>query len=224
MMSTDRAVIFDVDGVLVDSYDAHRQSWRAVAREEGVTFTDETFRTTFGCTSRDVIRAAWPDDMLSDEQIARIDDRKEALYREIVAETFPAMEGAVELIDGCRAAGFSIAAGSSGPPENIDLALCQLGRIDSFDAVVTGREVMRGKPDPQVFLLAAERLLVPPRRCVVIEDAAAGIEAAHRAGMRAVGLVSTGRTREEMAGANLIVDSLRELDPTTLERLLDESE
>lgn len=211
---TRTAVIFDVDGVLIDSYQAHFESWLRMFGEHGVSFTEEEFRKTFGRTSHDIIAALYGAD-LSDANIRAWDDRKEALYRDIIRDNFPAIDGAVELLDALHHAGFRLGVGSSGPPENIQLTLECLERADLFDAVVTRIDVTRGKPDPQVFLVAGERLGAKPEQCVVVEDAPAGIEAANRAGMASVALTGTA-TREELAHAKLIVDSLRELTPEAL--------
>lgn len=219
-MNDSLAVIFDMDGVLVDTYDAHFRSWQAVAAEEGQQFTEDDFAPTFGRTSREIIAALWSSGAMSDEEIARIDDRKEALFREIIRESFPAMPGAVELIEELRGAGFKLGVGSSGPPANVEEVLEKLGAKRHFSAIVTGADVTRGKPDPQVFLLAAERLAVPPARCAVVEDAVPGVEAAETAGMTSIGLVSTGRTHEQLAGADLVVDRLDELSSERLRRLI----
>jgi len=218
-----QAVIFDVDGVLVDSYNAHLESWVRIARENGVEFTEDDFARTFGRTSRDIIREYWPGEP-DERRIRDIDDRKEALYREIIADSFPAMDGAADLIRALHDAGVAIAAGSSGPPENVDLAVSKLGVGEVVQARVTGRDVTHGKPHPDVFLVAAKRLGVEPMRCVVVEDAAAGVEAAHRAGMRCVGLVSTGRTRDELAHAELVVDALSDLNPQRLRSLVERAD
>ena len=217
-----RGVIFDVDGVLVDSYDAHFQSWRDILSESGLELTEEGFARTFGRTSREIIAQFWGDGVSAAESRA-IDDRKEALYRDIVRRSFPAMAGAVELIDALRGAGLALAVGSSAPPENVALSLDGLARRHAFAAVVTGHDVTRGKPDPQVFLLAAQRLGIVPRCCVVIEDAQAGIRAAGAAGMASVALLGTA-TAEKLrdAGARLTVRSLRELSPALLGELIDE--
>lgn len=207
------AVIFDMDGVLIDSYKAHFESWRMVAAEEGLHITEEQFSATFGRTSREIVAALWGEHVPNEERIRELDERKEAAFRELIRDRFPIMRGALELLDTLHAAGFALAIGSSGPPENVALTLEKLGRREYFGAVITGRDVKRGKPDPQVFLLAAERLGVPPRFCAVVEDAPPGIEAAHRAGMKAVGLVSTGRTPQMLAQADLVVQSLSELSP-----------
>ncbi len=212
-----QAVIFDMDGVLVDSYRAHFESWTALCAEHGVPLGEERFAATFGRTSRDIILKLWPQPP-DEDAVRALDDRKEALFRDVVGRDFPAMDGAGELLESLRAAGLALAVGSSGPPENVDLALDRLGR-EVFAAVVTGSDVERGKPDPQVFLLAAERLGVAPAACVVIEDAAPGIEAARAAGMAAVALASTGHVREDfrVPEPDLIVDSLHELSPAVLE-------
>jgi beta-phosphoglucomutase len=199
-----------MDGVLVDSYRAHFESWRVAMREQRRDMTEEQFAATFGRTSREVIAQTWPG-QFSEAEIRALDDRKEAVFREILSLRFPVMPGALELLESLHESGIQIAIGSSGPPENVRLVLQRLGKQDLFGAVVTGEDVARGKPDPQVFLLAAERLGISPRRCAVVEDAQPGIEAARRAGMVAIGLVSTGRTKEQLAAADLVVSSLREL-------------
>jgi beta-phosphoglucomutase len=217
MNMTRTAVIFDVDGVLIDSYQAHFESWLRMFAEHDVSFTEAEFRKTFGRTSHDIIAALYGSD-LTDAEIRAWDDRKEALYRDIIREKFPAIDGAVELLDALHAAGFKLGVGSSGPPENIQLTLDCLKRGDLFDSVVTRVDVTRGKPDPQVFQIAGERLGAKPEQCVVVEDAPAGIEAANRAGMASVALTGTA-SREELSHARLIVDSLRELKPEVLRNL-----
>ncbi len=215
-----KAAIFDMDGVLIDSYRAHFESWQLAAKEYDRVYTEVQFAAGFGRTSREVIAEQWQGEPLSEEQIAQIDGRKEWLFREIIGRDFPAMDGAAELIGALTEAGFRVAVGSSGPPPNVHLAIERLGIGRLLSATVTGADVKRGKPDPQVFLTAAERIGVPPARCVVIEDAPVGIEAARRGGMHAIGVASTGRTVEQLLAADLVVRSLRELSPPTFEEVL----
>jgi beta-phosphoglucomutase len=215
---TKLAVIFDADGVLIDSYEAHFASWRQFYGEHGIDYDEVKFAADFGRTSRDILRRTLCDE-LSDEWIKKHDERKEALFRDIVRTSFPAMQGAVELIDELVADGFLIAVGSSGPPENIALILEKLGRAEKFSAVVTGRDVTRGKPDPQVFQLAAERLSVPPAACAVVEDAVHGIEAARRAGMASIGLTGT-VSAKALSAADLVVENLRELSANRIRELI----
>ena len=213
-------VIFDMDGVLVDSYHAHFQSWRELAAELGVEVTEADFVRHFGRTSREIVEAYWGEGRFTDEEIAELDRRKESYYRRIISQNFPEMPGVRSLLSRLKAAGFRLAVGSSGPPENVRLVLEKLEAGPLFDAVVTGMDVTRGKPDPQVFLLAAKRLNLPPEHCVVIEDAPVGIRAAHAAGMAAVGLVSTGRDPQSLAEADLVVPSLEKLTPEILRDLI----
>lgn len=214
------AAIFDMDGVLVDTYHAHLRSWLEMAASEGLQFSAEEFAPSFGRTSREIIAHFWGKDHDDDAWIATLDRRKEAAFRRIIENDFPAMPGAADLLNALYKEGFRLAVGSSGPPENVQLVVDKLGARDLFGAIVTGEDVKRGKPDPQVFLLAAERLGVEPTRCVVIEDAPAGVAAANAANMASVGLLSTGRTCEDLAAAGTIVRSLSEISSSMLRDLI----
>lgn len=216
------AVIFDIDGVLVDSYEPHLESWKMLAAELGQSVTAEQFAGSFGRTSKDIIRLWWGGllgDALTDAKIAELDDRKEAAYREVIAKTKPVMDGAVELIDALHAAGFKLAVGSSGPPANVALSLKLLGREAKFSAKVTGMDVTRGKPDPQVFLIGAGKLGIDPKQCAVIEDAPAGIAAANAAKMASIGLLGT-TDALGLKAAKLIVPTLRALEPEGIAELI----
>lgn len=215
-------VIFDVDGVLVDSYRAHLLAWQALGRENGFEVTEDEFAAGFGRTSREVLADKFGHGVLSDERIRELDERKEALYREMVAADFPEMPGASELLSQLHQAGLKLAVGSSGPPPNVDVVLDHLGQRPLFSAVITGADVVRGKPDPQVFLLGAERMGVPPERCLVFEDAVPGVQAAKRAGMKAIGVASTGRRREDLHEADLVIDKLTEASIALIQSLIDQ--
>ena len=216
-----RAVIFDVDGVLVDSYRAHYEAWKRVGRRAGRPIGENTFASLFGRRNREILRLLWGD-VLTEAQAEELAQWKEVQYREVLRADFRPMDGAAELVDALKAAGFLLAVGSSGPPENVRIALEGLGRARLFDAMVTGDEVRAGKPDPEVFLKASAKLGVEPRSSAVVEDAVAGVEAARRAGMAAIALVGTA-TREALteAGADLVVESLRELSPERIAVLID---
>ncbi len=212
------AVIFDMDGVLIDSYEAHFAGWSRMYRELEMDYTEEDFAADFGRTSRDILFRRFGD-KLADARIRELDDRKEALFRDSLRAHFTAMDGARELIDALASDGFRIAVGSSAPPENIELCLEKLGHGGAIGAIVTGKDVQRGKPDPQVFQMASSRLGVEPEHCVVVEDAVHGIQAANRAEMKSVALVGTA-TREQLSEAKLVVDSLRELSPQLFRTLI----
>ncbi|MHC4910796.1 MAG: HAD family hydrolase [Planctomycetota bacterium] len=212
------AVIFDVDGVLIDSYAAHYASWSGIAEELGTTFDEDAFALAFGRTTWEVLEELGGG-ALDEQGVRAYDARKEAAYRDIITNAFPAMPGAVELIDALASGGIALAVGSSGPRENVHLVLNELERFDRFGAIVTGSDVTRGKPDPQVFQLAARGLAVDPGHCVVIEDAPAGIDAARAAGMAVIGFASTGRTRAELADADFVVEALAEIGVERIESL-----
>ena len=130
----------------------------------------------------------------------------------------PTMRGAVTLVRSLFDRGFSLAVGSSGPPENIQLCLEEMQIARFFSVVVTGMDVEHGKPDPQVFLLAAHRLAADPMRCVVIEDAPAGVQAARRAGMKCIALVGS-HPPAVLQNADRVVTSLDDISPETIQSL-----
>ena len=215
-------VIFDMDGVLVDSYQAHYDSWVRVARSRGWDMTAEQFKATFGRVSRDIIRRLWGDQVRDEAEVAALDDRKEEEYRSILREHFPEMDGAGDLVRRLHAAGFRLAIGSSGPRPNVETVIERLpgGAGRCFDAFVHAMEVTHGKPHPEVFLRAAEKLASPPGRCAVIEDSLMGLEAARRAGMAAIALTGTASRETLSVQADLVVDSLRELSPEGVRELI----
>jgi beta-phosphoglucomutase len=215
-------VIFDMDGVLVDSYRAHFEAWQRLGRELDRPITEAMFIPTFGLRNPEIFRTLWGD-AFSEADAERWGEWKEQVYRQIITERFPAMDGAPELLDALKSAGFALAIGSSGPPENVAAALHGLGRPDLFDATVTRDDVTRGKPHPEVFLKAAAKLGLAPGRCAVVEDALAGLEAAKAAGSVPIALTGTFK-REDLAPlAALVVDSLRDLSPEKIARLIDKA-
>ncbi|MGC9454990.1 MAG: HAD family hydrolase [Phycisphaerae bacterium] len=215
-----KAVIFDMDGVLVDSYRAHYESWRKLAEAHGLEITEQQFAETFGMTSREIIRRLWPD-AAGDSEIPRWDAEKEQYYRDILREDFPQMAGSAGLIEALHEAGFAMGIGSSGPPENVQVVLEQLRGAEHISASVHGHEVSRGKPEPEVFLRTAEKLGVPPADCAVIEDAVAGLQSARRAGMAAIGITGTAPRGKLAEHADTVVDSLEQLSPRRIAELID---
>lgn len=211
-------VIFDMDGVLVDSGHAHYLSWRQLAEELGMRLmNEEDFKSSFGGRSADII-ARWFGETRP-EVVHQMDARKESIYRDLIRGKAPSMPGAVELIVSLHAARFRLGVGSSGPPENIGLVCDEMGLRPYLSAIVTGMDVQRGKPDPQVFLLAADRMGTPPARTVVIEDAPLGIEAARRADMRCIALTSS-HSASALSAADVIVSNLSEITPSSILELI----
>lgn len=219
-MANGLGVIFDVDGVLVDSYKAHLESWQRAGAVHGLTMSEADFARTFGRTSREIIRQLYPGHF-DDAGVIAFDSEKEAAYRDILRTRFPEMPGASELIEALADAGFLLALGSSGPPENVALVKENIRNGNRITATVNGKDVKRGKPDPEVFLTAASRLGLEPARCAVIEDAPVGLQAARSAGMVAVGFTGTASREALAAQAHLVVDRLGELTPAAFYALLD---
>jgi beta-phosphoglucomutase family hydrolase len=211
-------VIFDIDGVLLNSYSLHYECWRAIAEEHGISLSEKDFDSLFGRRGSEIVREIWGGD-LSPEQVVSLHKRKQALYREKLQRNFPFMDGAIHLIDGLAAKGFVLGVGSSAPPENVEMSLRGLGRTNSFAAVVTGSDVTRGKPDPEVFLLAAQQMGVEASDCAVIEDAPAGVAAALAGGMTSIALAGTAPP-ESLTMAHLVVTSLRQLTPEQISELI----
>jgi len=219
MMDDSRiGVIFDVDGVLVDSARPHFESWRQLAREYGGTVTEEQFTATFGRTNRDIIPILFGE--VSEARMQTLGDRKEEIYRDLIRESTPIVDGAAHLIRALHDAGVLLAVGSSGPRENVDLVLEAISARDLMSAVVSADDVTRGKPDPQVFTIACERLNLDPRRCVVVEDAPAGVAAAHAAGTRAVAVLMH-HPAEAFERADCVVSRLADLSVDQLISLVD---
>jgi beta-phosphoglucomutase len=211
-------VIFDVDGVLLDSYQIHFECWLAVAAEDGIVITEPDFRSLFGRRGQEIARQVWGPE-LTEQQVVSIHRRKQALYRESLQRNLPAMDGAVQLIDGLLEAGLVLAVGSSAPFANVEMTLEGLGRKQVFSAIVTGSDVTQGKPDPRVFLLAAQRMGLEPSHCAVIEDAPAGIAAAVTGGMTAIALLGTAPA-DRFPQAHLVIDSLHQLSPKRIADLI----
>ena len=209
-------VIFDMDGVLVDSSEAHFAAWSRLGEELGVSHPRSIFERTFGMHNRQIL-PLWLGDRVTPGEIERLSERKEAMYREAAAATLQPIDGAVPLIHALAGAGFRLAVGSSAPRANVDLALELLRVREFFFALSTGDEVEHGKPHPEVFLNAASKLGLHPGRCVVVEDAPQGVLAGLAAGSRVIA-VETSRPAAELAAAHWVVPSLRDV---TAERVFD---
>jgi beta-phosphoglucomutase len=217
-----RAAIWDVDGTLVDTAEQHFAAWVAVAAELGKPFSRSDFSATFGRRNPEIIRAIFYPDA-DDAAVAEIGDGKEVRYRcAAKAQGVSLLPGVGSLLEQLRVAGWHQAVGSSAPRANLDLILELTNTRSYFSALVSAEDTTRGKPDPQVFQLAAERLRVPPQNCVVFEDAVVGVEAARAAGMKCVAVTAVGHHSPDAlrtAGADRVVASLSELSATDVERL-----
>lgn len=212
-----RAVLWDLDGTLADSRDFHWRSWQEALGVEGVEVTESQFLASFG-QRNDAILPLWLGSGADPGRVRRIGESKEARYRELVKqEGIVPLPRAAEWVRTLHQSGWRQAIASSAPRLNVAAMHLALGFSDFIEVLVGAEDVQEGKPDPEVFLVAAERLGVPPGRCVVVEDAEAGIEAARRAGMRSIGVGSA-----LVGAADVVVSRLSELPERTFEKLLGE--
>ncbi len=185
------AFIFDMDGTIVDNMAFHTKSWITFFEQRGMTIdAEEFFRTTAGRQGKEIIRAHMGEHLKDDEVLA-LNLEKETVYRELYGPHRKPVDGFEELIARAKSQGVVLAVATAAPNANIEFTLDGLDLRRHFDIVVGAADVARGKPNPDGFLLAAERCAVPPERCIVFEDAPLGVEAARRAGMRCVVLTTT---------------------------------
>jgi beta-phosphoglucomutase len=212
-----RAVLWDMDGTLIDSGEYHWLTWHETLAELGVTLTRPDFNGWFGSRNDRILSRYFPGIAAADMQ--RIGDLKEARYRALVRrDGVTLLPGVGDWLARLREAGWRQAVASSAPPANIDVLVEVLGLHDTFQAIVSAEEVAHGKPAPDVFLRAAEKVGVPPARSVVVEDAAIGVEAGRRAGMRTIG-IEGGHGHGPLA-ADVVTASMADLPLDTFDRLL----
>jgi beta-phosphoglucomutase len=215
------AVIFDMDGVLVDSNPFHVTNWASYLRNRGIPFDPEQLpRHILGQRNDAALRSFFGPN-LTPEQIHQMSEEIEASFREIFRPHAKAPAGLMPLIEECRQAAIPMAVASSAMKKNVDLVVEALGLDSYFQVFVDGDQVSRPKPDPEIYLLAAKRLSADPRRAVAFEDSFVGIEAVHRAGMKCVAIGSTfhfEQLREETE-ADWVVRSFEEVNLDRLRRL-----
>jgi beta-phosphoglucomutase len=210
-----RAVIWDLDGTLIDSSDFHWRSWRDTLAGEGITLTYEQFLASFGQRNDRILRG-WLGEHADLTRIRRIGDAKEELYRTLARdEGVEPLPGATSWLQQLHEGGWRQAIASSAPRLNVETMLRAIQCEQYFDAVVAAEDVQRGKPDPEIFLTAASQLGVPAARCIVVEDAEAGVRAAHAAGMRCIGV-----NRGVALPADLVASSLAALPQDAFSGLL----
>ena len=218
-----RGVIFDWDGVIIDSHDQHEKSWFMLASDLGKTLTSKQFRATFGQRNQTIIPLLGWADPQDQDGIKKLASKKEEYYRQLIKKDgIEPLRGAVGLLCALQDAGIPRAVASSTPYENIKIVMETTGLEDLFDDVVASEDVVLGKPDPDVFLQAALRLAVEPEACAVIEDAPAGLRAAKLAGMKSVAITTT-HSAESLASEapDATVDELPKVTLDSLKALFE---
>jgi beta-phosphoglucomutase family hydrolase len=219
MAQAKRAFVFDMDGTIVDNMDFHTQSWIEFFRRRDLDIDpDEFFRTTAGRQGKEIIRS-WLSASLSDDEVAALNGEKEGIYRELYEPHRKAVEGFEAFIAHAKQRGVLLAVATSGPPLNIAFVLDGLGLRRHFDAVVGAADVQRGKPHPDVFLKAAEKIGVAPADCIVFEDAPLGVEAGRNAGMPTV-VLSTTLDAAAFAGFDNVIKIAPDFTELSVDELL----
>lgn len=215
-----RAFIFDMDGTLVDNMKVHTAAWRILIEENGLEFDERKFLIeTAGQTNREIIPTVFGN--IPDDHITELALRKESLYREAFLPHRKPIAGVVEFLEDAKRLGVKMAVATASSPPNMKFILDGLDLRQYFDTVTTAIDVKRGKPDPEMFLLSAERLAVEPQRCMVFEDAIGGFEAARRAGMKAIG-ITTVNTAEAVMAAESVVEAHADFTQLNVQRVVEE--
>jgi beta-phosphoglucomutase family hydrolase len=218
MHHKNKAVIWDMDGVIADTAPYHFRAWQEVFAGRDASYTEDDFRRNFGKRNDAIIRNILSS-KISPGEMKAIAAEKEENFRRRARDNIKPLPGAIELMKSIKEHGFYQALASSAPIENIRLITQQLGIEGFFQVVVSGGEVREGKPSPQGFLMAAEKLQVKPQDCIVIEDAIAGVAAAKRASMACIAVTTT-NSGKKLTEADLIVDTLEKVKVDDLDSLL----
>jgi beta-phosphoglucomutase len=215
-MNAIRAVLWDMDGTLVDSEELHWICWRDTMANEGIAITRGQFLASFG-QRNDSIIPRWLGAAPTPERIQKIANAKEELYRHLVRrDGISPLPGVASWLRRLHSQGWLQAIASSAPRANVEVVLEALAAPHFFQGIVSAEDVHRGKPDPEVYLTAAARIGASTDRCIVVEDALSGIEGARNAGMRSIGVSRDGKHLP----ADVVVRSLDLLDSEVFETLL----
>jgi len=205
-----QAVIFDMDGVIIDSKPFHKKSWQSFCADQGYTLSDEEFEKIFGRRCEDIIRTLFGT-RFSDSEVIACGKEIDRRFRSLIAEHVEPIRGLREFLAELASHNIPLALATSGSIENIELILGSLHLKEKFQVIVSEKDVKRGKPEPEIYLITAHRLGMHPEQCVVFEDSVSGITAAKRAGMRCITLTTT-HQREELKSADLIINDFTEID------------
>ena len=198
-----RAFIFDMDGTLVDNMRFHGAAWQAMLLENGIEADASEFLIkTAGKTNREIVPQFFKD--ADEARLLELGLRKEAIYRELFLPERRAIDGAIEFLTRAKSLGVKMAVATAAPVANMEFVLDGLDLRKFFTAMTTAADVSHGKPNPEVFLKSAEKLDVEPKNCLVFEDAFNGFEAAHRAGMKSIGIATVNSIADILICASVV--------------------
>lgn len=198
-----RAFIFDMDGTLVDNMHFHTEAWGRLLQENGIEMNAHDFLVkTAGKTNREILPTVFG--AISDERIEELGHRKESLYQELFLPERKTVDGVIEFLEEAQKLGVKMAVATAAPEMNVKFILDGLNLRRFFGAVITASDVKEGKPNPEIFLKSAEKLGVAPANCLVFEDAFGGFEAAHRAGMKSIGITTVNPAEDILKCASVV--------------------
>ena len=204
-----KSVIFDLDGTLIDNNSFHLKSWKKYLENIGRNISDEEYNANFnGRTNRDVIQYIYGKN-LNDEEILKYSLEKEAVYREIYQPYIKPLTGLIELLEILHRKNIPMAIATSGIQPNIDFMFRHIPIQKFFKAVVNSSHITNGKPDPEIYIKTALLLGVPPKNCLVFEDAVVGIKSAKAAGMKVIAVATT-QPKEDLDSADMIINDYEE--------------
>jgi beta-phosphoglucomutase family hydrolase len=206
-----KAAIFDMDGTMINNMAYHQKAWGEFCRRHGILMNDHEFRHKISGKKNDQIFSLLFNAQLTAEQQAGYTAEKEAIYRELYAPDIRAVDGLDQIITELHNIGLKLGIATTSPIANRSFVLPALGLDASFDTILGEEDVTKGKPDPEIYLLAAQHLNVNPSDCIVFEDSPPGVQAGKTAGMYVVGLLTT-HTKEELALADICVNDFNELE------------
>jgi beta-phosphoglucomutase len=204
------AIIFDMDGVIVDSNPYHKIAFKRFFEKHGFKLSDEELKSRiFGRTNKEWLMSLF-DGKVTDQQIKDFESEKESLFREIFSPHIKPVKGLISFLEMLEARKIPIAVATSAPPANVQFTLEKTGTQKFFQVVINGDTVENSKPHPEIYLKTIAAIRYPPQRCIVIEDSISGITAGHQAGCKVIGITTT-HTREELADTDLVIDNFERL-------------
>jgi beta-phosphoglucomutase family hydrolase len=204
------AVIFDMDGVIVDNMKYHKKAWEMFLKKYAPDMDVEEFSRHFGKVNKDLLKIVFQREV-SDEEESRFGDEKEAFYRELYAKDVAPTDGLVKFLKELKENNVKTAVGSAAPKVNVDFVFEKTGLRPYFDVSTDANDVTRGKPDPEIYLKTAEKLDCPPEACLVFEDSVPGIQAGRNAGMRVIG-VATSHPADKLKDTEFVIRDFTEIN------------
>ena len=216
------AVIFDMDGVIVDSNPYHAQAWIQFCKDYNVPLNeDEIPKLIYGKTNKVALKEVFKKDF-SPEEADRLGEEKEAIYRELHQKDMEPVKGLIPFLRMLKQNNIATAVATNAPVSNLNFTLERINIRQYFDKLIDATMVKEGKPDPDIYLKAAEKLNMAPEKCIVMEDSIPGVEAGLRANMKVVALTTT-HSREELAHTHLVIEDFEDLTLDKLMSLLNEN-